>query len=159
MAAKRTRAAPAARKTPRAALEFVREHGVVLLSARGAAPSLAEWMAGEPIRGSWWGHPRGHEIYALVSAISDSPDVLVCRLLAGKRTFVHRRLWPALIRAASRLPSAQLARVIEEHTASGRHETREVPFPDWTPEDARAAASKLGLEDVLVELAAAHVPV
>ena len=159
MAARRARArkTAAARKTPRAALAFVRAHGAVLLSARGAAPALAEWVAGEPIRGSWWAHPRGHEIYALVNAVSDSPDVLVCRLLAGKRTFVHRRLWPALIRAASRFSSERLARVIEEHTARGRHETREVPFPDWAPRDARAAASGLRLEDALAQLAAAHV--
>ena len=41
-------------KTVREALAFVERHGAVLLSARGAAPSLAEWIAGEPIRGSWW---------------------------------------------------------------------------------------------------------
>jgi hypothetical protein len=157
MAAKRTRETAATRKTPRAALAFVRAHGVVLLSARGAAPSLADWVAREPIRGSWWAHPRGHEIYALANALGDSPDVLVCRLLAGKRTFVHRRLWPALIRAASRFPSERLGRVIEEHTARGRHEAREVPFPDWAPGDARAAASELRLEDALAQLAAAHV--
>jgi len=159
MAAKRTRTTPPRHQTPRAALAFVREHGVVLLSARGAAPSLAEWIAGEPIRGSWWGHPRGHEIYALVNAVSDSPDVLVCRLLAGKRTFVHRRLWPALIRAASRLPSERLSRVIEEHTALGRHATRELQFPDWAPREVRAAAGELGLEVALAQLAAAHVVV
>jgi hypothetical protein len=157
MAAKRPRSKAAAGKTPRAALAFVRKHGVVLLSARGAAPALAEWIAGEPIRGSWWAHPRGHEIFALANAVSDSPDVLVCRLLAGKRTFVHRRLWPALLCAASRFRSEQLARVIEEHTAAGRHETREVPFPEWAPREARAAAKRLRLEDALAELAAAHV--
>ena len=28
----------------------------VLQAARGPAPNLAEAIAGEPIRGSWWGH-------------------------------------------------------------------------------------------------------
>ena len=36
---------------------WVREQGIVLQSARGPLPNLAEWIAGEPIRGSWWGHP------------------------------------------------------------------------------------------------------
>jgi len=144
-------------KTPRAALAFVRRHGAVLLSARGAAPSLAEWVAGEPITGSWWAHPRGHEIYALASALEVLPDVLVCRAIDGKRTLVHRRLWPALVRAATKFPSAQLARVVEEHTARGRHEVREVPFPSWTPPEVRAAAKSLTLEDALAQLAEAKL--
>jgi hypothetical protein len=41
-------------------------------------------------------------------AVRDSDDVLVCRLIKGKITFVHRRLWPALVRAAGRLPSVRL---------------------------------------------------
>ncbi|HEY8120854.1 MAG TPA: hypothetical protein VII78_06005 [Myxococcota bacterium] len=158
-AKKRARAAssPPARKTPRAALAFLRAHGVVLLSARGTAPSLAEWVAGEPIRGSWWAHPRGHEIYALASALGEAPEVLVCRLLAGKQTLVHRRLWPALVRAAARFPRERLARVIDEHTARGRHETREVPFPRWAPPEVIAAAEALALDDALAQLEAAHV--
>ena len=57
-------------------LAFVAEHGVVLESARGAVPSLAEAIAGEPIRGSWWGHPRGNAIHDATCAVRDSPDVL-----------------------------------------------------------------------------------
>ncbi|HEU4427431.1 MAG TPA: hypothetical protein VFT98_01650, partial [Myxococcota bacterium] len=142
MAAKGARA-----KTPRAALAFVRRHGAVLLSGRGAAPSLADWVAGEAIAGSWWGHARGHEIYALASALEKSPDVLVCRAVGGKRTLVHRRLWPALVRAAAEFPRAHLARVVEEHTARGRHDVREMAFPRWAPPDVRAAAKALALDE------------
>ena len=35
--------------TPRQGLAFVKKHGVVLLSARGSAPSLAEAIAGEEL--------------------------------------------------------------------------------------------------------------
>jgi hypothetical protein len=66
------------------ALAFVRKHGVVLMSARGPAPSLAEAIAGEPIRGSWWGHPMSHRMYAIFEAVRDSREVLVCRLVGGK---------------------------------------------------------------------------
>src|SRR5262245_15070885 len=38
------------------------EHGMLLESARGPLPNVAEIVAGEPIRGSWWGHRRSHEI-------------------------------------------------------------------------------------------------
>jgi hypothetical protein len=39
--------------SPKEAIAFVKRHGIVLESARGPVPSLAEAVAGEPIRGSW----------------------------------------------------------------------------------------------------------
>jgi hypothetical protein len=127
----------------RQAVAFVRRHGVVLESGRGPVPSLAEWIAGGPIRGSWWGHPRNRAIFRATRAMRDSRQVLVCRAVAGKITFVHRRLWPALVRLASRFPRSMLARITEEHTASGRHVVRRAAFPKWVPEGVRKAAAKL----------------
>jgi hypothetical protein len=130
----------------------VRKHGVVLESAVGPVPSVAAAIAGGPIRGSWWSHPRSHEIFELTQAIRDRGDVLVCRLVGGKITFVHRRLWPALVRAAPCFAVKQLAQVNEVHTPSGRHVNREVPFPKWVPADVLAEASQLSEEDALREL-------
>ena len=138
--------------TPRTALSFVRKHGVVLEAARGPAPSLAEFVAGAPIRGGWWSHPKGREIFALSRVVRDSEEILVCRLLQGKVTFVHRRVWPALVRAADQFPSAHLARVHEVHTTSGRHVVKAVRFPDWVPSSVRAAARTLSHEAALKEL-------
>ena len=45
------------------ALDFVREHGVVLVSASGPAPKLTEAIAGEKIKGSWWGHPKASRFF------------------------------------------------------------------------------------------------
>jgi hypothetical protein len=84
------------------ALAFVERHGIVLQAARGSLPNLAETIAGGAIRGSWWGHPKGKEIFHAVKTIGASPNVLVCKLAEGKITYVHRRLWPALIKLASR---------------------------------------------------------
>jgi hypothetical protein len=126
-----------------AALAFVREHGVVLVSAKGAAPTLADAIAGEPIKGSWWGHPQGKRIFALLEQVSADPDVLVCRLVDGKLTLVHSRLWPALAAAAPALPPARLCRVMQEHTASGRHVNIETPFPDWLPASAARQAATM----------------
>src|SRR3990172_7740728 len=89
--------------TPKQALAFVKTNGVVLESGRGSVPSLAEAVAGGPIRGSWWGHPKGNDIFLCSRAVRQSPDVLVCRLVGGKVTYVHRRLWPALVRLAEEL--------------------------------------------------------
>src|SRR3989442_15991096 len=91
------------------ALAFIREHGVVLEAARGPVPSLAEVIAGEPVRGSWWSHPKSHQIFAVTRAVRESDDVLVCRLIRGKVTFVHRRLCAALVRGAGHPPSDHLS--------------------------------------------------
>jgi len=129
--------------SPKEALAFVEKHGVVLQAARSSVPSLAEAVAGERIRGSWWGHPKGREIYRAAEAVCESPDVLVCKLVEGKITYVHRRLWPALVKLASRFPRAQLAKVSDEHTPSGAHRSRRVAFPAWVPADVARRAEKL----------------
>jgi len=133
--------------SPKQALAFVETHGVVLQAARGPVPSLAEAVAGERIRGSWWGHPKGQAIFLAAEALSESPDVLVCKLVDGKVTYVHRRLWPALVKLASHFPKAQLAKVWSEHTATGAHRARRVEFPSWVPQDVARQAEKLPLAE------------
>jgi hypothetical protein len=133
--------------TAKQALAFVERHGIVLQAARGSVPSLAEAVAGGPIRGSWWGHAKGQEIFRLAEAVSASPDVLVCKLVEGKITYVHRRVWPALVKLASRFSKSQLARVSEEHTESGAHRSRREPFPSWVPAEVRKRASALSTNE------------
>ena len=134
------------------ALEFVREHGVVLVSASGPAPKLTEAIAGETIKGSWWGHPKGKQIYAVLEAVSDDADVLVCRLLDDKLTLVHRRLWPALAAAAGHFPPSRLCQVTQVHTAGGRHRNVETAFADWLPADVAAAAKDIAPASALAAL-------
>jgi hypothetical protein len=141
------------RPSPPDALEFVRREGIVLQSARGRVPSLAELVAGGRIAGSWWGHPKGHEIFRAAERVIESGEVLVCRLVDGKITYVHRRLWPALVRLAPRFPPGGLAQVAEEHTSSGRHRRRVTPFPEWVPPDVEAAAARLSEAEAERQLA------
>ena len=133
--------------TTRQALAFVQRHGIVLQAAHGPVPSLAAEIAGGPIRGSWWGHPKGREIFRITQVVSDSPDILVCKLIDGKITYVHRRLWPALVKLADRFPKERLAWVREEHTASGKHVTKTKAFPRWVSEEVRAEADRITVED------------
>lgn len=128
------------------ALAFVEQCGVVLASARGKAPTLTEAIAGAPIKGSWWAHPEGKRIFAVLGAVQEHEDVLVCRLMGGKVTLVHRRLWPAVAALAGELPAAATARVRQLHTASGKHMNEEIPFPQWLPADAAQAAAGLDPE-------------
>lgn len=133
--------------TPKQALRFVKTHGVVLESARGRVPNLAETIAGKPIKGSYWKHPKANMIFLCSGAIRKSPDVLVCRIVNGKVTYVHRRLWPALVRLADQFESDQLAWVREIHTASGKHKLEVTPFPQWVPPDVSAAAARLTAQE------------
>src|SRR6266436_3235392 len=129
--------------TPKQAIAFVKANGVVLESGRGPVPSLAEAIAGARIRGSWWAHPKANTIFLCSRAIRESADVLVCRLAGGKVTYVHRRLWPALVRLAGRFDGDRLAAIQEVHTPSGKHEVHTTAYPDWVPEDVRRAAEEL----------------
>jgi hypothetical protein len=137
---------------PAEALAFVSTHGLVLESGAGPVPSLAAAIAGEPIRGSWWAHARGREIFAATRAVRDSPDVLVCRLVDGKITFVHRRLWPALVKLSGRFPREHLAQIREVHTASGKHVLEESQFPAWVSREVAAQASDLDEKSALRQL-------
>ncbi len=76
-------------------LREVKQHGVLLLTDL-RLPSLVQCVTGKPAVGSWWSHPRGKEIFAASEALAAHRDVVVVKLLCGKVTFVHRRLWPAL---------------------------------------------------------------
>ena len=138
----------------RQALAFVRKHGVVLASAKGNAPRLTEAIAGEPIRGSWWAHPQGRKIFNVLSAVSESKDVLVCRLVDGKITLIHRRLWPALVRVSKRFTPAQLAQVHEEHTPSGRHVSRAIAFPHWVPAEVARLAKTIDEQEAFAAFGA-----
>ena len=130
------------------------DNGMLLQSARGPLPSVAELVAGEPIKGSWWAHPKSRAIFAALGSLDESSDVVRLRLVRGKVTFVHRRLWPALVRVSDRFAPRQLAALREEHTASGAHRVEEQPFPDWVPDDVRRAAVELTEEEALAQLPA-----
>lgn len=136
----------------RQAMDYIRYHGVVLQAARGLEPSLVEVIVGGPVQGSWWGHPMGHKIYALIQKIDNSKAVLVCTLASGRITYVHRRLWPAFVRMAEKFPDHVLDRVRQVHLPSGRHQRQDIPFPDWVPDAVTTAARRLSISDATGEI-------
>jgi hypothetical protein len=82
-----------------AALRELERHGL-LLETDARLPSLVALVAGGPVRGSWWGHPLGHTIFATGEALFHHRDVLLAKLVSGKATWIHRKLWPAVLAAA-----------------------------------------------------------
>ena len=83
----------------------------LLLESDAILPSVAGLVAHEPIRGSWWGHPRGHDIFQATEQLSAHPDVIACKLVSGKVTYVHRCLWHALFAVAKSRETWQLSRI------------------------------------------------
>ena len=80
-------------------ISFLRDAGL-LLQADAELASIATIVAGEPITGSWWSHPRAHDIYDVCVALEDEDDILELKLVKGKVTHVHAVLWPALLNVA-----------------------------------------------------------
>jgi hypothetical protein len=78
--------------------------------------------------------------------------VVRLRLVKGKVTLVHRRVWPALVRVADRLPPSGLAALHEEHTGSGAHRVVEQAFPEWVPAEVSAAAAGLSVDEAWAAL-------
>ncbi|MBX9568420.1 MAG: hypothetical protein K2X77_05965 [Candidatus Obscuribacterales bacterium] len=78
------------------AKECLLEYGLLLLQDQ-RFPSLVGIVVGEPVSGSWWGHPKGSEIFKIASEWDDDADIVTCKLVSGKVTFVHRKLWAHLV--------------------------------------------------------------
>jgi hypothetical protein len=79
-----------------AVVDAVAQSGLLFLSDPKRRNAI-QILTGEFPRGSWWSHPAAHRIYAVLQEVEAHPDLLSAKLLSGKVTFVHRRLWPALL--------------------------------------------------------------
>jgi hypothetical protein len=83
-----------------AVLQVLSSSGL-LLEQDKRLPNVVTLVTGESLRTSWWSHPKGRLIFAVLSDLGEHPDVLFTKFLYGKVTLVHRRLWPALLAVAS----------------------------------------------------------
>lgn len=81
--------------------------GLLMLSD-AKRPSVVSLVIGGPARGSWWSHPKGREIYTVLEQLGEHPDVLAVKLIDNKVTFVHRRLWPAVLAIARARDDVQI---------------------------------------------------
>ncbi|MBI2837843.1 MAG: hypothetical protein HYX75_05990 [Acidobacteria bacterium] len=74
-------------------------HGLLLKQDR-TVPSVVGIITGESLRTSWWSHPKARLIFAVLSELSEHPDVLFTKLLYRKDTLIHRSLWPVFLAIA-----------------------------------------------------------
>lgn len=73
-------------------LAHLRKFGLLLLSD-AALPNVAELVANEKMKGSWWSHKSAQAIFNVSERLEDHADVLIMKLISDKVTFVHRKLW------------------------------------------------------------------
>ena len=67
-------------------------------------------------------------------------------MIGGNITYVHQRLWLALVRLANFFDKKTLAALRVEHTQSGAHRLRTIPFARWVPPDVRQVADNISEE-------------
>jgi hypothetical protein len=91
----------------------LKTHGLLLKQDK-QVPSVVSIITGESLRGSWWGHPQSHSIFSVLSALEDDPEVALTKLINRKDTFVHRRLWPALLAVGGAREAWQLQGLSDE---------------------------------------------
>jgi hypothetical protein len=99
---------PSTETTLRATLTKLKRYGI-LVESHPKLPSVASTVAGEPIRGSWWGHIRGHEIFYVTRRMVSHRDVVITKLVSMRVTYVHRKLWPAIVAVGSARQNWQLS--------------------------------------------------
>jgi hypothetical protein len=72
----------------------------LLLQAGKEFPSVANLVAGETIRGSWWAHPSSNLIYWVCQDLDAHPRVAEARLIAGKVTQLWDTVWADVVAVA-----------------------------------------------------------
>lgn len=80
-------------------LETLSNAGLLLVQDKRVT-NVVTLLTGEAISKSWWSHPKGRLIFAVMSDLAEHPDVLFTKLLNGKVTLIHRKLWPAFLSVA-----------------------------------------------------------
>ena len=80
-------------------IRALHRHGLLLQQDKKVL-NVVGIITGEALSSSWWNHARGSDIFNCLARIVDRDDVVMTRLIARKLTYVHERLWPALLAVA-----------------------------------------------------------
>ncbi len=85
----------------RGAVAFIRDRRIVLSTGNSSLPSLAEAIAGRPLRGSWMANPEGFRIYNILKKVYASRRIFSAPLILGKETLLDVSLGPHMVRIAA----------------------------------------------------------
>ena len=114
--------------------ELVEEHGMLLQAATGPIPNLPSLVVGEPVKGSWWGHPAHDEIFEVLNEAAG----------VGRRRPAQARRRQGDARPPAALARARAAGRRDRHRPARRRSRRSTPrrartarrslsFPSWVP--------------------------
>lgn len=70
--------------------------GGILLESDALLPCVTRIIVGRRLRNSWWAHPRANVIYDVLNRLYHHREVLTTKLVGGKATLIHKKLWPAV---------------------------------------------------------------
>ena len=87
----------------------------MLLVHDAVLPSATSIVVGRPVEGSWWSHPRANDIYDAIQPLDEVATRV--KLVTQKQTFVHRRLWPALVAVGTARANWQMRGLSEDGAA------------------------------------------
>lgn len=73
----------------------LKDFGILLLQDQ-ELPSVVGLFCGRRINASWWSIAEAHDIFQCLDSL-DAKTAVATRLINRKVTYVHRRLWPALV--------------------------------------------------------------
>ncbi|MCH7698090.1 MAG: hypothetical protein IH865_04035 [Chloroflexi bacterium] len=134
-----------------------------LLLTDNVLPSVVSLVVGEAVRGSWWAHPRVHNIYDVAQPLGEHADVIVAKLVSGKNTYVHRILWPALIAVSSAREPWQLKglsrmahRLLAAVDEQSELRTDSIPWSGGARKDSPGEATRLLERKLLVHTEEVH---
>ena len=137
----------------------------LLLQHDRVLPSVTTLVAGSPISGSWWGHARGHDIYALLLELERGSGRLSCKLVDGKVTYVHPRLWPALLTLATHEPARRSAelpalarKMLARVTRDGQTRSDVLQKEGFAPQRELTSAIRALEVNLLVHSQSRHTP-
>jgi hypothetical protein len=107
-----------------------------LLESDQRLPSVCSIVTGEPLRGSWWAHPKAQTIFQVNESLEDHADVLLTKMISGKVTWVHRQLWPELFSIGKSKKNWQMndlstaaAMLLDHVTAAEMVRTDQIEWP------------------------------
>lgn len=131
------------------ALQTLKRLGL-LLETDARLPSVASLIAGEPVSGSWWSHGSAQKIFVTLGQFEDHRDVMFTKLISGKVTLVHRKLWPEILAiGTARAPwqmkglSKSARNLLEMIDEQGSLRTDQLAWPKSATAKPGAAARKL----------------
>jgi len=146
----------------RRVLTALRHYGLLLQSDEHL-PCVVTTIVGARVRGSWWGHPLGQTIYHVTGNLVAHHDVLATKLVSGKVTYVHRKLWPALLGTAIARERWQLQclsrtalRLLEIVDFEGELQTDLIPWTLSAQERSPSEAARELERRLLVHAAEIH---